>query len=551
MVFKEPIYIFVSGGVISGLGKGITTASLATTFQSKGFNVSCLKVDMYLNQDAGTMNPIEHGEVFVTDDGIETDEDLGHYERYLGKNLSVKNYMTAGQIYRYVLEKERRLEYEGRCIEANIEIPREVIKKWESAAKGQDFFFIEMGGTVGEYQNVLFFEAARRLKIKHPGRVFFVHVVYLPIPKFLGEMKSKPAQQSVYSLNSLGIFPEFIVCRAEIEVDSRRKEKIALASSLEKDRVFSAPDVDSIYEVPLVLEKQDMSKIMFEVMGVKQKKKDLKKWKTFYARSRRAKKKIKIAIAGKYYNSGSFSLSDSYVSVVESVKHAAWSMNLKPEIVWLDSEKVEQQKNLGKSLKGVDGIIVPGGFGSRGVEGKIKVIKYAREKKIPYLGLCYGMQLATVEFARNVAGLKGANTTEIEKNNKYPVIHLMPKQEKEMLSRNYGASMRLGSWRCLLDKESISYSLYRKYGEMDRDNIISERHRHRYEFNNDFRQQLLDNGLFIAGTTTDDKLVEVVELPKSKHPFFVATQFHPEFKSRFLKPHPLFIGLMKAASEKK
>lgn len=539
MMIKKPIYIFISGGVISGLGKGVTTASLGLLLKSAGYKVSVMKIDMYLNQDAGTMNPIEHGEVFVTDDGLETDEDLGHYERFLNQDLGRKNYLTAGMIYKLVLEKERRMEYQGRCIDAYYEIPQDVIKKLEEAAAGQDFFLVELGGTVGEYQNILFFEAARRLKIKHPGQVFFVHVVYLPIPPSLGEMKSKPAQQSISALNSLGIFPDFLVCRAEEAVDERRKEKIALSAALPKDRIFSAPDMDSIYKVPLVLKRQKMLETILKVVGLKYKEKDLVEWQKRVKLADLAEKTVKIGIVGKYYQSGGFCLEDSYVCVAEAVKHAAWYLGRKPEIVWLNSEDLEKGTNPKMFFQGIQGIIVPGGFGSRGVEGKILAVKYARENKIPYLGLCYGMQMATIEFARNVLGRRGANTTEVDAKTQYPVIHLMSEQEKKMLARDYGGTMRLGSWEGKLKGGTISAECYQG-------KIIHERHRHRYEFNNQFKEAFEKAGIVIAGTTPDNKIVEIIELPKNVHPFFVGVQFHPEFKSRFLKPHPLFLGLIKS-----
>ncbi len=544
---ERPIFIFVSGGVISGLGKGITTASLALLFKSAGFRVSVMKVDMYLNQDAGTMNPMEHGEVFVTQDGIETDEDLGHYERFLNQNLNFKNYMTAGQIYKLVLEKERRLEYQGRSIDAYLEIPQEVIKKWETAARNQDFFFIEMGGTVGEYQNILFFEAARRLKIKYPNRVFFVHIVYLPIPASLGEMKSKPAQQSVLTLNTLGIFPDFIVCRAEKPVDAKRREKIALAAALPKERVFSAPDANIIYEVPLILAQQKMPQVMLKVMGIKRKlKRNLKHWQAIVNKVSLTKKKIRVAIVAKYYASGEFSLSDSYVSVVEAIKHGAWCYNLQPEIVWINSEELEEGKDPKAVFENISAMVVPGGFGSRGIEGKIKAIRWARENKIPFLGLCYGMQLAVIEFARNVLGLKDAQTTEIDLQTNNPVIHLMPEQEKKMLKQDYGGTMRLGDWSCWLRPKTQAAYFYHKFGWIGKrgKRIIKERHRHRYEFNNQYRQRFEKAGMIISGTTVDNKLVEIIELKKNKHPFFIGVQFHPEFQSRFEKPHPLFLGLI-------
>jgi len=540
---KTPIYIFVSGGVISGLGKGITTASIALLLKSAGFKVQVMKVDMYLNVDAGTMNPLEHGEVFVTADGVETDQDLGHYERFLDQNLTKKNYLTAGQIYLEVIQKERQLGFEGKCVEAYVHIPLQVMKYWEQLGKETDFVLVEMGGTVGEYQNALFFEAARRLKIKYPNQVLFVHVVYLPIPASIGEMKSKPAQQSITSLNSLGIYPDFVVCRSEMPVDLRRQEKIALAASLPPQRIFSAPDVDSIYKVPLILKNQNFDKILLKLVGLSSKKKDLKEWEKAVKKISQAKKEIKVAMVGKYYKSGGFSLEDSYVSVIEAIKHASWYFGCQPQIVWIDSEELEKKQNFQEIFKDIQAIIVPGGFGKRGVEGKILAIKYARENKIPFLGLCYGMQLACIEIARNLLGLKDADTTENKPETKEPVIFLMPEQEKKMLEKDYGGTMRLGVWPCKLSKGTISADCYNQ-------KIVFERHRHRYEFNNKYRQVFEKAGVVIAGTTPDDKIVEIIEMPKKAHPFFVGVQFHPEFQSRFLRPHPLFLGLIRSVIKK-
>ena len=393
-------FIFISGGVISGLGKGITTASIGLLLKSSGLKVSAVKCDMYLNIDAGTMNPLEHGEIFVTDDGTEADQDLGHYERFLDVSLNRENYITAGQIYQKVLEKERALEYDGRCVDAYYYIPPEIILRFESLGKKAEVILIEYGGTVGEYQNVMFFEAARRMKIKHKENVLFVHVGYLPIPLSIGEMKTKPLQQSIYQLNELGIQPDIIICRSEKPIDNRRKEKIALAAALETDDIFSNPDVSSIYEVPSILEGQGLTKRILAKLGLKQKKKDLKSWEEMVERIKKVKKEIKIAMVGKYYTSGGFSLEDSYISVVEATKHAAWKNGVKPKICWFDSERIEKEGVEG--LEGVDGIIVPQGWGSRGVEGKIKAVQFAREEKIPYLGLCFGMQMAVIEFGRNV-----------------------------------------------------------------------------------------------------------------------------------------------------
>jgi len=540
----QPKFIFVSGGVISGLGKGITTASIGLLLKSAGIKVTPIKCDMYLNIDAGTMNPLEHGEIFVTDDGTEADQDLGHYERFLDENLNKENYITAGQIYQKVLEKERALEYQGKCIEAYIHIPEEIIKRFEKLARKTEVVVVEFGGTVGEYQNIMFFEAARRMKIKYPQGVVFVHVGYLPIPSFLGEMKTKPIQQSIHDLNALGIQPEIIVCRAEKEIDQRRKEKIALAAAVDLKDIFSSPDLFTVYQSPLVLNEQRLTERILLKFGLKAKEKNLIEWRNLITKVKHASQIVKIAIVGKYYTSGGFSLGDSYISVIETIKHGCWANGVKPEIIWFDSEKLEtlNTQKLTEALKGMDGIIVPQGWGSRGVEGKIKAIQYARENKIPFLGLCFGMQMAVIEFGRNVVGLKKANSVEVNPKTPYPVIHIMPEQEKYLAKHQYGGTIRLGAWPCRLTKGS---KMAAAYGQ----NLISERHRHRYEFNNQYKKQFEEKGLLFSGTSPDGQLVEAIELPG--HPFFVGTQFHPEYKSRPLKPHPLFLNFIKAAKEKK
>ncbi|HUS52239.1 MAG TPA: CTP synthase, partial [Candidatus Bathyarchaeia archaeon] len=524
--------------VISGLGKGITAASISLLLKSQGIKVSPVKADMYLNIDAGTMNPLEHGEIFVTDDGAETDQDLGHYERFLDQDLSWKNYLTAGQVYKQVIEQERALKYGGRCVEAYLHVPEEIIRRFEKLADEAGVVIVEYGGTVGEYQNVLFFEAARRLKLKYKENVLFIHVGYLPLPPSIGEMKTKPIQQSIHQLNELGIRPDIVICRSEKAVDNRRKEKIALAGALEKEDIISNPDKASIYEIPLVLEHQKISKRIMSKLGLKSSKKDLKNWQQLVRKIKKPKKKVKIGMAGKYYTSGGFSLEDSYISVVEAIKHAAWASKVHPEIVWFDSEKIEREGTAG--LEEIDGMIVPQGWGSRGVEGKIRAIQFARENKVPYLGLCFGMQMAVIEYARNVLGLKNANSTEASSRTKYPVIHIMPDQKKYLEKHQYGGTIRLGAWPCRLAKGTI---VGKAYGKIK----ISERHRHRYEFNNRYRQRFEKKGLVISGSSPDGKLVEAIELSQKDHPFFVGTQFHPEYKSRPLNPHPLFLGLIKAA----
>ncbi len=531
-------YIFVSGGVISGLGKGIAVSSISLLLKSAGYKVAPIKMDPYLNVDAGTMNPIEHGEVFVLDDGTETDQDLGHYERFLGESLNKTNIATQGQIYLSVIQKERNLEYDGECVDVVTYVTEEIIKRIKEAGrvKMADVVVIEIGGTTGEYQNILFLEANRLMKLKNPQDVVHVHITYLPIPASIGEMKSKPAQMSVRDLHAMGIQPDILLARSEKALDQSRIKKLSITTGLEPEDIISAPDVDSIYKVPLGYDQQNLAGRLLDKLGLKRKQEDLKQWKTFVEKIDSAKNVVKIAIVGKYFSTGDFTLADSYISVIEAVKHAAWTEGLKPEITWLDSGKVLDNVEI---LRKFDGVIVPGGFGSRDIEGKIATIKYARENDISYFGLCYGMQLAVVEYARNVLNLPGAHTTEIDPETKYPVIHIMPDQEKKMLNREYGATMRLGAWECKLKEGSLVKKLYGK-------ELISERHRHRFEFNNEFLDQFMKKGLTISGTSPDGKLVEIIEL--KNHPFFIGTQFHPELKSRPLAPHPLFVGFIKTAA---
>jgi CTP synthase len=548
----EPKYVFVTGGVISGLGKGINTASIALLLKSAGYKVSVLKADMYLNVDAGTMNPLEHGEVFVTDDGLETDQDLGHYERFLGQNLSRNNYMTMGQIYYDVISRERSLEYGGKCVEGHIHIPKEIIRRIKEAAKkdGSEIFLVEVGGTVGEYQNVMFFEAIRRLKQSEPDNVFIVHLVYLVVPEFLGEMKSKPAQASIYELYRLGLQPNFVICRSKLPIDDKRKKSISFNTGIKEENIISAHDVDTIYKIPQVLREQGLDEKILKEMGLKKRNKDLKEWSAFVKAIGTHKKEVKIAIAGKYFTSGKFSLEDSYVCVIEAIKHAAWKLNIDPKIKWFDVEKFEDEKErakLEKELADYDGIIVPQGWGSRGVEGKLKAIEWARVNKVPYLGLCFGMQMAVIEYARNVLGLKGANSEEADPETKYPIIHIMPNQKDYLAKKQYGGTIRLGAWPCKLKKGSILEEAYNKYGnDTIKGGVVRERHRHRYEVNNKYKSKLEEKGLIFSGTSPDGELVEAVELSRNVHPFFVGTQFHPEYKSQSLTPHPLFMAFIKA-----
>ena len=546
--------IFVTGGVISGLGKGITTASLSLLLKSAGYKVSVLKADMYLNVDAGTMNPLEHGEVFVTEDGLETDQDMGHYERFLNRNLSKYNYMTMGQVYNNVLKRERSLGYGGKCVEGHIHIPEEITKMILDVAEKDetDILLIEVGGTVGEYQNVMFYESIRRLKQKFPDDTFLIHLVYLLTPDFLGEMKSKPAQTSIYELYRLGLQPDFIVTRSGEPIDKKRKNTIAFNTGVKKEHIISAADVDTIYRVPLVFKEQKMVKKLLSHVGLDYKGNgEIKKWKKMLEKALNAKEKVKIAMVGKYFASGDFSLEDSYVCVIEAIKHASWAQDLKPEIVWFNSEELENpktEKEIKKKLLEFDGIIVPQGWGSRGVEGKIKTVQFARENNIPYLGLCFGMQMAVIEYARNVLGLEGANSEEVDKDTNHPVIHIMPDQKEYLKKNNYGGTIRLGAWPCKLGEETVLQKAYAKFDGEVEEGVVQERHRHRYEVNEAYKEKLENGGLRICGTSPDGKLAEAVELPKDKHPFFVGTQFHPDYKSRPLSPHPLFCGFIEAAS---
>ncbi len=536
----NPKFIFVTGGVMSGVGKGVACASIGKILQSKGYKVTAIKIDPYINVDAGTMNPTEHGEVFVTDDGDETDQDIGNYERFLDQNILSTNYMTTGRVYQSVIQRERNLEYRGKCVEVVPHVPEEVINRIKKASElaKADFTIVEIGGTVGEYQNILFLEAVRMMRTRTPNDVIVILVSYFPIPSKIGEMKTKPTQYAVRTLNSAGIFPDFILCRADVPLDEVRKEKLATFCNIPKENAISAPDVDTIYEIPINFEKEQLGDKILAKFNLKSKGKDLKEWRELVEKIKKTKEKVHIGIVGKYFATGDFTLADSYISVIEAIKHAAWANDRQPVLCWINSEEFEKAPDKLAEFKKYDGIIVPGGFGSRGVEGKILAIRYCRENNIPYFGLCYGMQLATIEFARNVAGLVNANTTEIDPQTPYSVIHTMADQVKKIEQKKMGGTMRLGAYPCVLAKDSVSFKAYGK-------KEISERHRHRYEFNNEYRKLLAEKGLRIAGTSPDNNLVEIIEVPN--HKFFVGTQFHPEFKSRPIRPHPLFREFIKAA----
>ncbi|MBI2475379.1 CTP synthase [Candidatus Uhrbacteria bacterium] len=537
-------YIFVVGGVMSGVGKGTVTAALGRVLISKGFKVTAIKIDPYINVDAGTMNPVEHGEVFVTVDGDETDQDIGNYERFLDANILSVNYMTTGRVYQSVIQRERNLEYEGKTVQVVPHVPNEVIDRIERAAHHAeaDFVLIEVGGTVGEYENILFLEAARLMRMKYPDQVRSILVSYMPVPAAVGEMKTKPTQQAVRMMMGAGLTPDFVVARSALHIDKPRIEKLAMFSNVHADHVIGSPDVDSIYKVPLLFEEQKFGEKILWSFGVEPRQKTgLSKWKQMVGRIENAKSEVKIGVVGKYFSTGDFTLSDAYLSVIEAIKHASWAQGKKPKLVWLNSEEYEKSPSKLKELSQMDGIVIPGGFGSRGVEGKISAIRYCREKKIPYLGLCYGMQCAVIEFARNVAKLKDANTTEINEKTQHPVIHLLPGQEELVKDKSYGGTLRLGAYECKLAAGTVAR---KAYGNA----LIEERHRHRYEFNNEYRARLQKAGLVVSGVNPDQDLVEIIEL--KNHPFFVGVQFHPEFQSRPMNPHPLFVGFVKAAMRK-
>ncbi len=569
MAKKDTKYIFVVGGVISGVGKGITASSIGLILKNRGLNVTAVKIDAYINVDAGTMNPTEHGEVFVLNDGDETDQDMGNYERFLDLNLTRINYMTTGRVYQRVIERERNLEYKGKCVEVVPHIPLEVINRIKEAGEvaKADVVIIEIGGTIGEYQNILFLEAARMIKIENPKDVYFVMVSYLPTPSKVGEMKTKPTQYAVRTLNSSGIQPDILVARADTNLDEKRKEKLSMFCNISADRIISAPDVDSIYDIPLNFEKEKLSDKLCDIMGLICKTPDKNAWKAwarFAKHAHNGKEVVKIAVIGKYFETGDFVLSDSYLSVIEAIKYSSYAVNKKPIISWLNAVDFEKSPAKLKELKKYDGIIVPGGFGTRGVEGKLNVVKFARENKIPYFGLCYGMQMMVIEYARNVLGLKDANTKEVNPNSKNLVIDVMESQKENLQKNLYGGSMRLGGYKAILKLGTVAYEAYLfakaltwangkkpARNESHSGGEVIERHRHRYEVNPLYIKKLEEKGFIFSGKSPDGNLMEIAELPKNKHPFFLGTQFHPEFLAHPLNPHPLFTAFIKACIGKK
>lgn len=537
----NPKYIFVVGGVISGVGKGVASSSIGLLMEARGYTVTSIKIDPYINLDAGTMNPTEHGEVFVLDDGYECDQDMGNYERFLNTTLTELNYMTTGRVYQQVINKERNLEYKGKNVEVVPDVPFEVIHRIREATKlaKADITIIEIGGTVGEYQNVLFLEAARMMKTKNPADVAFVLVSYLPVPSNLGEMKTKPTQYASRTLNSAGVQADIIIARGNSALDKKRKEKIALFCNVPEENVISAPDVKSIYDIPLNFEKDKIGETIERVLSLPKSPANLKEWKKFVVKTKNGIQKVKIAVVGKYFDSGDFVLSDVYISILEALKFSSYESHVGIEITCVNSKDFESKKIPLSILKGFDGIIVPGGFGETGIEGIISAIGYARKEKIPYFGLCYGMQLMVIEYARNVIGWKDANTREINPNSKHLVIDVMEDQKEMIEKKKMGGTMRLGAYPAELLKGSVAQEAYKK-------SSISERHRHRYEVNNTYKAELEKAGMVFSAMSPDGKLCEIAELAPKDHPFFLGTQFHPEFKARPLDPHPLFTAFIKA-----
>jgi CTP synthase len=528
-------FVFVTGGVVSSIGKGIVAASLGRLLKSRDYSVSILKLDPYINVDPGTMSPFQHGEVFVTEDGAETDLDLGHYERFTDTSMSRLNSVTTGSIYQAVINKERRGDYMGGTVQVIPHITNEIKERIRRVAKNTnpDVVITEIGGTVGDIESLPFLEAIRQLR-KDVGRqnVLYMHVTLVPWIASAGEMKTKPTQHSVKELRSIGIQPDILVCRSDRPIPKSLKHKLSEFCDVPEECVIASIDAKSIYEVPLLLEREGLAQQALELLQLEQRKPDLTNWQTLVDRLYSPKNSIEIAIVGKYVR-----LSDAYLSMVEALRHAAIELSLDLTLTWVNSEDIEAE-GAAKYLQKVDGVVVPGGFGSRGVDGKIAAVEYARNHHIPFLGLCLGMQCSVMEWARNVAGLKDANSAEFDPNTPNPVINLLPEQHDVV---DLGGTMRLGLYPCRLAPDTLAKRLYQK-------EVIYERHRHRYEFNNAYRNLFLENGYVISGSSPDGRLVEIVELPS--HPFFIATQFHPEFQSRPSTPHPLFKGFIQAAFNK-
>ncbi|MGB9667494.1 MAG: CTP synthase [Thermosulfidibacteraceae bacterium] len=529
-------YIFITGGVISSLGKGVASASIGALLEARGFKVTFLKLDPYVNVDPGTMSPFQHGEVYVTDDGAETDLDLGHYERFTHAKMTKDNNVTTGKIYYSVITKERRGDYLGKTVQVVPHITDEIKESIRRVSKGFDVTIVEVGGTVGDIESLPFLEAIRQLGLEvGKENAIYIHLTLVPFIKTADELKTKPTQHSVKELRAIGIQPDIIICRCDRFLPEDIKAKISLFCNVEKRAVITGKDVDSIYEIPLIFHNEGLDEIIVEKLNLPKNKADLSIWERLVERKKNCTQTVNIGIVGKYTG-----LKDSYKSLIEAIKHGSIANDVKANIVWVNSEDVNTC-NVKEALKDIDAVIVPGGFGSRGIEGKIEAIRYVREKGIPFLGICLGMQCAVIEFARNVCGLDKANSEEFDPGTPHPVIHLLPEQRR---ISELGGTMRLGAYPCLLQKNTISY---KAYGQEE----IVERHRHRYEFNNKYRERLAERGLIIAGIYPREDLVEIVELPSDMHPWFVGVQFHPEFKSKPFKPHPLFVDLIKKVKELK
>lgn len=537
---------------MSSVGKGVATASLGFLLKERGYRVSAVKYEGYLNVDAGTINPIEHGDPFLCADGTEADMDLGTYERYWGQEMLEHNFYTFGKVLNDVLKKERSMYYKGEDVEPIPHVRDEIISEIIKAGQEDeaDIVFTELGGTVGEptnSMNAIYYEAIRKMKSMFPGSVLHIHVGYIIFPKHLGEPKTKPVQISIRLLMSHGIMPDFLVVRGSEKIDSRRRELLARFSDLDKDHSIGAEDLDNIYKVPIEFAKQKFDETLIKDLGLTPKKLNLEKLKEDLSfLYKKPHSKIKLTIAGKYFKSGDHQLADSYFALIEAIKHASWKSGIEVDLKYVNTEDLENQGTT--LLEGSHAIIVPIGWGSRGVEGKIAAIKYARENKIPYLGLCYGMQLACVEYARNILGFEDAHSEEVNPNTSHKIIHSIPFNEKYQRIKGDGTSMRLGSFDCLIKKGTIAYQVYDKYDQWQgKKGVISERHRHRFEFNNAYRDKLEKKDLIISGTSRDNFFVEMIELPKTIHPYFVATQAHPEYKSTPWKPHGLFLELLQQA----
>lgn len=559
---KHTKYVFVSGGVISGIGKGITSASIGLLLKQAGYKVAPIKFENYLNLDAGTINPIEHGDPFLCEDGTEGDMDIGSYEKFLDEDMGRDNFVTMGRIYQTVIERERRFEYNGEDVEAIPHITDEIISRIVNLdkKKNADIVLIELGGTAGEYQNVFYYEASRIMTLKNPGDVVHVHVSYVPTPKHLGEPKTKPTQLSVRTLNSMGIQPDFIVARSEKYLDQRRRDRFALFCNMAGDHIISNPDVETVYEVPLILHNQGLDQKILAKLGLKSSDPKLSEWQKLVEKIKNPKRQsVEVAIIGKYFGTGEYQIRDSYAALFDAIEHASWFNDVEVRTRWIDAEKIESAvakaladkegsiDPVGEIIGKPDGIIVPIGWGNRGAEGMIAAASYARVNNIPYLGLCYGMQLAVIAFARDMLGFTDANTTENNEKTKHPVIHLIESQKEHMKNRAYGGTMRLGSWDAKVKRDTRAFEFYKRHGWItEKMGISPERHRHRYEFNSSFAKEFEAKGLVVSARSVKENLVEIIELPQTMHPFYMGTQGHPEYKSRPLKPHPFFIEFLKA-----